>query len=277
MNWQTLSLRIFDIGVRIHAALPAYPLLHANFSFLSAPEGAPSLEYWIDDAQGGGYVISRADDRNLDAEDASDLLFMVEKAVTLQLQKLRPDLFFLHGAALEYHDQACMLVAPSGSGKSTTAWALLHHGFRYLSDELAPVDVARMEVTPYPHALNLKSDPPPPYTLPNTTLRTGHTLHVPVDALPSGALIAPAPLAAIFFVQYTPAQAQSTLRPLSPAEAGARLYANALNLLAHPAGGIDAGIAIATHCRNYGLSSTNLTQTCELIRGAMENAVRASA
>jgi hypothetical protein len=46
-----------------------------------------------------------------------------------------------------------MLVGESGSGKSTTAWALLHHGCCYFSDELGPVDLQTGEVYPYPHAL----------------------------------------------------------------------------------------------------------------------------
>ena len=49
-----------------------------------------------------------------------------------------------------------LLAGASGNGKSTTAWALLHRGFQYLSDELAPLDLSAMTVHAFPHALCLK-------------------------------------------------------------------------------------------------------------------------
>lgn len=270
MNQRTLYLHVFAVDVALHAEPRAYTLLHANFGFMSGPGNTPALEYVVADVPGARYQITTPDQRRVIAEDDADLLFIVEKEMTIELQKLRRDLYFLHGAALEYRGNACLIVAPSGSGKSTTTWALLHHGLRYLSDELAPVDLQRLEVAPYPHALNLKRDPPAPYALPGATLRTAHTLHVPVAALPAAAVTTLVPLTAIFFLRYTPDRAESTLRPASAAEAGARLYANTLNLLAHPGGGIDAGIAIARRCRNYNVDSKDLTRTCELIRDALD-------
>ncbi len=139
-----------------------------------------------------------------------------------------------------------------------------------LSNELALVDLNTMEIEPHPHALNLKCDPPPPYQLPESTLRTSGTLHVPVDALPAAPVPHAVPLFAIFFLRYTPDQDRSTILALNTAEAGARLYANTLNLLAHPQGGIDAAIAIAKHSRCYSIHSNDLTQTCGLVRRAMD-------
>ena len=54
------------------------------------------------------------------------------------------------------------VLGKTGAGKSTTAWGLLHHGFSYLSDELAPIDLETLEVLPYRHALCLKRRPPSP-------------------------------------------------------------------------------------------------------------------
>lgn len=265
-----LTLRVFDRNVSIRTDRQTEHLLRLNFGFLAADVDEFDLEFTVQaDSHHATFAVTRRDQPTLIAGDVADLLFIVEKDMTIELQKIRHDLYFLHGAALEHNGRACMIVAPSGSGKSTTAWALLHHGFRYLSDELAPVDLNTMAVTPYPHALNLKSDPPAPYRLPEATLRTSGTLHVPVAALPGPAISHATPLSAIFFLRHTPNQPRSTIRPLHAAEAGARLYANTLNLLAHPAGGIDAAIAIARHSRCYSIDSSDLTQTCALISATM--------
>lgn len=272
MSSTALSLRIFDNDVCIDTDRQTVDLLLENFGFMRTNDQVQArLNYIVEPSSpAGSYTVSREGAESLIARNNAELLFILEKDITIELQKIRGDLYFLHGAALELGGNACMIVAPSGSGKSTTAWALLHNGFRYLSDELAPVNLETMEVTPYPHAVCLKSDPPEPYVLPDATLRTISTLHVPVDALPVAPISHSVPLAAVFFLQYTPEAAASVADTITAAEAGARIYSNTLNLLAHPHGGIDAAIAIARHSRCFNIKSSNLTQTCALIKAVME-------
>jgi HprK-related kinase A len=63
----------------------------------------------------------------------------------------------LHAAVLERNGHALILPAPSGSGKSTLAAALLHRGWRLLSDELALIDPASAELIPMPRPVSLKN------------------------------------------------------------------------------------------------------------------------
>ena len=146
-----------------------------------------------------------------------------------------------------------------------------HHGFRYLSDELAPIDLRTLEIFPYPHALNLKHRPPNPYGLPNETIRTSRTLHVPVAALPGGSQGVPTCLAAIFFVSYRPDQESPRAVPISRTEAAVRLFANALNPLAHPGEGLDGVLEIAARCSSFELVTNDLTQTCAVVKQTMES------
>ena len=164
-----------------------------------------------------------------------------------------------------------MLVANSGGGKSTTTWALCHHGFRYLSDELAPIDLKLLEVFPYSHALNLKREPPSPYDLPEQTIRTSRTLHVPVTAFPGRASGAPTRLVAIFFVSYRPDERSPGATRISQAEAATRLFANALNPLAHPGEGLDGVLEIAARCSSFELVTNDLAQTCGVVKQTMES------
>jgi hypothetical protein len=63
------------------------------------------------------------------------------------------------------------------------------------------------------------------------------------------------------------------VRAIGPAEAGARLYANALNALAHADHGLDAVARIAEHVPCFSVSSAGLPSTCRLIRAAFEQAL----
>ena len=160
--------------------------------------------------------------------------------------------------------RASLFVAESGRGKSTMTWAMLHHGFEYLSDELAPIALDELKVHPYPHALCLKRLPPS-YPLPASTMQLARTFHVPVQGLPAPMVSDPCPFDAILLLRYDPAAAKPALRRLTAGEAAARLFVNALNALAHSNGGLDAVLRIASHARCYALTTAGLPETCELV------------
>jgi hypothetical protein len=245
-------------------------LLAANFSLTSETPQKVDLDYVV----GGGdksssFFLCMGKSPPIVADDEGEFLFLFEESLTLALQRLRSDLYFFHAAALEHGGKAYLLVAPSGSGKSTTTWALLHHGFAYMSDELGPVDLDTSEVHPYSHALCLKQEPPLGYPLPADVLRTTRTLHVPTGSLPSGVSAGPLPLAATFFVQYSPKAHNPTIQPLGKAEASIRLFANALNPLAHPGSGLDGSIKVATMSACFKLTTADLPSSCQLVRTAI--------
>jgi hypothetical protein len=237
-----------------------WQLLQANWGELASTDLQPEVLIRVNRAAG-----------ELGASaDTSELLYALEHEVVVELQRRRCDLYFLHAAAAEIDGQACLLVAPSGVGKSTTVFALLQHGFRYLSDELAPMELASMHVHGYPHALCLKQPPPAPYRMPPETVRGSRTWHVPATCLPQAAAAASYPAAAIFFLDYSTATCQPSVRSISTGEAAARLYANTLNQLAHPNAGLDAASHIARSVPGFVLNTADLDATCSLIRSTLD-------
>jgi len=226
--------------------------------------------------QSQGFVLSRPGESAQIAEDASELLFLLEKDIIVELQKRRPDLLFLHSAALDWRGKACLLAGESGAGKSTTAWALLHHDFRYLSDELSPINVDTLKVHPYPHALCLKEPPAPPYSLPEAALHLGRTIHVTTANMPGTVVREPRPLAALFLLKYSPGLRAPTLRAIDAAAASVHVYVNVLNALAHSNHGLDAVARIAESLPCFVVAAADLPSTCALIRSAMERASGAS-
>lgn len=232
-----------------------------------------SLEYQVsitDDVK-PLMTIARDGCSDLVASDIGEFIFFFEKDMTIELQRIRSDLLFIHSAALEYMGQGLLIVAPSGTGKSTTSWAMVNSGFRYLSDELAPINIQSMQVEAYPHALCLKAVPPI-FELPDSCLHTAHTIHVPVNSIEDGAHLKSVKLKYIFYLEFDAEIIEPVIEPITAAEASAQLYTNSLNILAHDIGdnGLSAAISVAKKVDNYSLKSNHLDKTCEQIKLLMK-------
>jgi len=263
-----IELSVFACDIRVECLdRQAESLLNSNYAWFKQPVEDARISYRITrQGTGEGRLIARDGACPELARDDGDFLYMFEKDMTVETQKLRPDLYFVHAAVLELDGRALALVAPSGYGKSTTTWGLLHHGFKYLSDELAPVHLTTMEVHPFPHALCLKTVPPDEYPLPKETIFTTRTAYVPTQFLPCKTTMGSIPLEAIFFVRFVGGISEPVVNPMGKGEAAARLFTNALNPLAHSGEGLDGAIEIASRTRCFELLSSNLTPTCELIK-----------
>ena len=272
-NRHRLIFRIVGCDVSIDCRdRSAAELILANYHAMRVYEAVtPDLDYGIRRRPNGpGFHLTRRGGEPMIAADDGELLFILEKELTIEVQKIRHRLYFLHAGALGFACQALLIVAASGTGKSTTTWALLHHRFDYMSDELAPLDLDSLQVHPYPHALCLKKEPPVPYLLPERTVRTSSTLHVPVAHLPSPVISQPLPLSAIFFLEYCPELKSPAVRTLTNAEAAARLFVNALNPLAHEQDGLAGAALIAQRVPSFHLKSAELSLTCELLKTVLD-------
>jgi hypothetical protein len=269
---RTLTLRVLERGVRVVCAdSRTQSLVTAAYGGMRGDAGEGDLEYTVGrDGVPATFFIKRRDGDLLSAPDDGAFLAQFDEDFAIEVQKLRHDLYFVHAAVVKCAGGAVMLIAKPGGGKSTLCWALLHHGFRYLSDELGPVNLETLEVHPYVRALALKQEPPASYPLPPLTVRTSRSFHVPAEDSPSRASDGPAPLSAVFFLCYGPATPTPSVRRMSSAEAAVRLYANALNPLAHEADGLDGAIHIATASPCFELITADLRSTCALLTATLE-------
>ncbi len=190
----------------------------------------------------------------------ADVIYCVEKMMTIELQNRRSELFFLHGASVAREDNCIVILGASGAGKSTLCWALCHHGYRYLSDELAPIELETLSIEPYPHALCVKHeiDEMPP--LPLGTIRTERTMHIPVEAIPSAYIKNSVQAGAIICIDTDYSGPTPTLRKIRCAEAAARIYANGLNQLAHQKNGLAAARRLGQSVPCYLLSRGRISE-----------------
>jgi hypothetical protein len=120
---------------------------------------APRHEYVLDRRTGPGTAPASTlylDDQPL-LHDASDALVVAHLAWDLN-ERARASsdrALLLHAAAAELAGDVVVLPGVSGAGKSTLVAALVGDGFRYLSDEIAAIDLTTLVVAPYPKPLSL--------------------------------------------------------------------------------------------------------------------------
>jgi hypothetical protein len=268
-----LSLKICDRIIKVYCEdAEAGALLATNYADSQAQFTTADLNYTIGrEKDSGEFYIHRERRESLRTKIDGEFLHLFEKEITVQLQELRRDLYFIHSAALEYQGKACMLIGPSKSGKSTTTWALLHQGFRYLSDELAPVNPETLHVHPYPRAIWLRRASPGAQHL-GRKIQTSWMLCIPTNQFSEGTIEKPIPLGAIFFVRHSPQSRHPLLRPVPRPTAVAQILGSALNPGAHSGNGLDAAIAIAMRTACFELFTADLDETCAIVKDTLSNA-----
>lgn len=264
----TLHFRIFNVVTAVECEVQeTIDILMAGFSAFAVESTPHILRYTIYGNEAEGFSIEREGSKRFKADNRYELLYGFEKDLTIELELQRKDLFFVHGAALALDGKAVLISAPSGSGKSTTTWGLLHHGFGYLSDELAPIQLDSLNIESFPHALNQKKHPPEPYTLPEQTFKTDRTMHVPVEALPCEVVYTPTPLVAMLFVQYNPDAKAPSVTAVSVSQGCMNLFANGLNQLQHENKGLATATNIAERVPAFTVETTsNLEQSALMLK-----------
>ena len=74
----------------------------------------------------------------------------VYRRIVVAFKHRRPDLLWLHAAAAATPEGAVVIPGAWGRGKTSTVTALHRRGWYYLSDDIAPIDVGRGQVLPFP-------------------------------------------------------------------------------------------------------------------------------
>jgi hypothetical protein len=262
-------LHLFDHDVRIDFDDPSIdPLIVSCYSAFLVQQHPQNVSLTIDVLKCSpepGWTVDDTD-TSVYCDNVADLVYFIEKYLTVGLQKIRTGLYFVHAAAVSSNNACTLLVGESGVGKSTLCWNLCNEGFTYMSDELAPVDPATLEVEPYPHALCLKSASNAAYRLPAATLDTAVTLHVPVEALPLPVASKPTRIRNIIFLTHGDGGASPAAEDISRSEAAARLYANSLNQLAHEHDGLAAAARVVSAANCFHMERGTATRMLQAVR-----------
>ncbi|WP_341675842.1 HprK-related kinase A [Niveibacterium sp. SC-1] len=143
----------------------------------------------------------------------------------------------IHAAVVEREGLAAILPAPPGSGKSTLTAALIHRGWRLLSDELALVELETGQMIPLARPVNLKNNsievlkgfaPEARWGREVPDTQKGRVVHVRVPDTSVAAATIPAQPRWVVFPRWQ-AGAELTLEPHAKAHAFIQLADNAFN------------------------------------------------
>ena len=96
----------------------------------------------------GGFTL---DTHYFEGGDSAAFLFdLIRLRIASAFVEMRPDLLWVHSGVVARDGQALLIVGASGQGKSTLVTFLHAEGWTFLSDEMAPIDLAEGLVHPYP-------------------------------------------------------------------------------------------------------------------------------
>ncbi len=179
-----------------------------------------------------------------------------------------------HAGALDAGGTGVLLPGTSGSGKSTLTAGLARAGLRYLTDELAALDLQSGRLLPYPKPITLKAgsfavlpelDPDgagrrSPAVGP---ARSGRWRWARTPGAASGQACAPRLVVVPRFAAGVPTR----LTPLSNTEAFLSLALHAVNLLPHGVAGSAALGRVVAQCDCYALTMSDLDEACALVSG----------
>jgi hypothetical protein len=175
-----------------------------------------------------GYALTGGQDSPARAESIGEALRMVRYEVVLSFMAARPDLLWLHAGAVARGGGALLIVGPGGAGKSTLATALLRKGFRYLGDDVAPIDLGTGRVVPFPMAPTVRCHPG--RWLPQDDVMTLPRADVRLTSRAVGRV--PVAVAALAFPRYA-AESPSAIGRFAPGEAALALLQQSLNFPRH--------------------------------------------
>ena len=182
----------------------------------------------------------------------------------------------VHAAAVERDGRALLLPAPPGSGKSTLCAALVHRGWRLLSDELALLDPATHAIVPLARPVSLKNASielirrfAPEAVLGETVHDTlkGSVAHMkpPQDAVRRS--LEPAAPRWIVMPRYEARAAAARLTPLARGQAFMQLADSAFNYHLHGRAGFELLADVVEGCECFELAYANLEEALAALEG----------
>lgn len=180
----------------------------------------------------------------------------------------------LHAAVLERNGRALLLPAPSGSGKSTLCAALLHSGWRLLSDELTLIRPRDGAVLPLPRPVSLKNasievirEFVPGLQFGSMVHETtkGRVAHFAPPAEAVAATDVPALPGWIVFPRYQ-AGAPADLTPIERAQAFMQLVQNAFNYDVYGREGFELLARVVGRSRCFSFSYGSLATAVPMLR-----------
>jgi hypothetical protein len=133
--------------------------LRRAFQHMLADEASSSLSEVEVVQDHGTYQIVGGSDAAQEDSSVGDIVRRVRYEIIRRLVDLHPELLWFHAGAAASPHGAVLLSGAWGRGKSTLVTGLCGLGWKYLSDDIAPVDPERNVVFPFPQTPMMRENP----------------------------------------------------------------------------------------------------------------------
>jgi hypothetical protein len=201
-----------------------------------------------------GYLLSSAAEIPFRRDQFNLLLDMIREEVHLQFMRARPDLLWLHAAAVERERKALLISGPSGQGKSTLSTMLCKKGWRLLSDDIAPTSMDADIVYPFP--LTPRRRLFPGSVIDRDKIQTLEREEIAFDTQEIHR--SSIPVAAIVYVEFAAGQS-GNLQRLTSGAAAIELLRNSVNFGDHKGAAVSRAARLSTRVPSYKLCYDSVT------------------
>jgi hypothetical protein len=198
------------------------------------------------------------------------LLPILMSAVNRAVVDASTDRLLVHASAVEADGRAILFPAPMEAGKSTLAAGLLRAGYRYVTDEAVAIDLATLEVKPYPRPISLDRGSWPlfadlrPATPNGVAQFCTEQWHIsPLSVRPDAVAHASHP-ALVAFTRYEP-ERQTRAQRMQRARALCELVGCTFNLRRFGIAAFDALARVVARSRCYRLTVGDLDAACATV------------
>ncbi len=223
--------------------------------FYGMLESQPSLivrqiKIWQAD---GNYIMQSGDIVHESTTEQFCLLQSVKYEVVMALVSARPDLLWFHAGAVANDTEALVFAAPGGGGKSTLVTQLCQQGWRYLSDDVLPMELSTGNILPFPQTPRVRQNTGE--LVPSDRLWSVPKFDVTLDR----DLIcrSPLPIRAMVFPSFDRLSSAQIL-PCSPGTAALELLRNCINFTDHKQAAVQQISEIVKHLPAFKLSFSNI-------------------
>jgi hypothetical protein len=140
----------------------------------------------------------------------------------------RPERFWVHAAAASRGPSAVLIPGSRGRGKSTVITSLAGAGWRFLSDEAVPLDMAGDRATPFPLTPQVRVGPAVALAPEAVAALSKREVHLEASVIGREAVR----ITEVILVRYQPG-ASATLERVAPGETALELLESCLNFRHH--------------------------------------------
>ena len=267
INQQTLYIAFEEHQVAVHSNVTeVLARVRQSFREMLALEPKKIVGQLEVSWKNGEYYLLGGSEGSTRNSTLDDVLCSLKYEAIMGLIKARPELLWLHAGAAAYQGSAIVISGCSGRGKSTLVTSLCTRGWRYLSDDVLPLNLNSGKVIPFPRTPevreNIGRELPPEQIqeLKQTELELKPEI-VCKEAMPIKALVFPT------YSLYSPTQ----ILPYSPATAALELLQNCINFVDHKQIAVRHVCELVKHLPTFRLSYSDSNLAAETIIDTLDN------